>query len=298
MELQFLKPASPFASALLLYLSASLFFACEERIRIHTEASSPRLVIYGYVTTDTARHGVRITRSTDYFSAGRPEGISGASVSIRCKEEAYTLAEDPSDPGYYQMETPVPGQTGETYTLQVSLDFNGDGQTETYEAASLLPPVAQLDSIAIAPSVLSEHFLEVLIWGLLPPGQENNYFSFHLYRDGHLVNDSLQGFSIANDEFLNSKTIQGLPAFYLNQQRGPNILTPGSLVTFQMEGITREYSLFITNAQSENRGAIPLFSAPPANLETNIRSLAPSGDIPVSGFFTACSKARISTVYR
>jgi hypothetical protein len=296
MELQFLKSGSPFAIAGVACLLLSGLFACEERIHIRTDASAPRLVIYGYITTDTTQHGVRITRSADYFSTDRPEGISGAAVHIRCREQVYPLSEAPSDPGYYQTEAQIAGQTGETYTLHVSLDFDGDGRPETYEASSFLPPAARLDSMAVVPSALSEHFLEVLIWGRLPE-QETNYFSFHLYQNDTLVNDSLQGFSISNDEFLNSKDIHGLPAFYLNQQRESNVLRPGSLVTFQIEGVTREYSLFITNAQSESRGSIPIFSAPPANQETNIRSLDPSEDIRVSGFFTAYSKSRISIIY-
>ena len=50
--------------------------ACMERTDIHTEASPPRLVIYGYITTDTMQHAIRITHSTGYFVTTKPEGIS------------------------------------------------------------------------------------------------------------------------------------------------------------------------------------------------------------------------------
>jgi hypothetical protein len=297
MELQFLRPRCTVAVVCGLILLSGLW-GCEERISLRTDASAPRLVIYGNISTDTVCHGVRITRSSDYFSTETPPAISGAVVRILCNEHVYPLAEDASDPGYYRMETPVAGQVGEHYTLQVSLDFDGNGEAETYEAASFLPPVARLDSIAVVPSVLSAYFLETLIWGQLPE-QESNYFSFHFYRNDTLLNDSLQGFSISGDEFLNSKDIQGLPAFYLNQRNKANVLLPGDRISFQIEGITREYANFIINAQSESRGSLPLFGGPPANLETNIRCLSPSAaGIGVSGFFTACSKARISMIYQ
>jgi hypothetical protein len=241
-------------------------------------------------------HAIRITRSSDYFSSAKPEGISGAKVSIHHKEEVYPLAEAEAEAGLYQTDANVAGQEGETYTLRVALDFDGDGQAEEYEASSLLPPAPQLDSIAIQSSALLDRFLEVLIWGRLPE-QEENYFSFHLYRNRFLVNDSLRGFSVNDDVFLSKKDIAGLSVFYLNQEREATKLVPGDLITLRIEGITRDYAAFILNAQAENRGSIPLFSAPPANVETNIRSLAPSPDIRISGFFTAFSHSRVSMTY-
>ncbi|MDR2810591.1 MAG: DUF4249 domain-containing protein [Tannerellaceae bacterium] len=270
------------------------FFSCEERIKIDTAASAPRLVIYGYITTDTLRHAIRITRSSDYFSTGKPEGISGAIVGIRHKDETYPLTESASEPGLYQTDDNVAGQVGETYTLHISLDFDGDGQLEEYEAESVLPPVSRLDSMAVQPSLLSDHLLEISIWGRLPD-QEENYISVHLYCNDRLVNDSLQGFSLADDLFLKKKEIEGLSVLYLNQERESSKLTPGDLLTCQIEGITREYADFISNAQSEHRGSLPLFSSPPANIETNVHSLSGGG---VSGFFTAFSISRISMIYR
>jgi hypothetical protein len=276
------------------FLSAG-FFSCEERISIDTGASDPRPVIYGYITTDARQHAVRITRSSDYFSAGKPEGISGAIAVIRHKDETYPLAESGSEPGLYLTADGVAGQEGEAYTLHVSLDFDGDGQPEAYEAESVLPPAPRLDSMAVQPSALSGHHLEVLIWGRLPERDEN-YFSVHLYSNNRLVNDSLQGFSLANDLFLKNKEIEGLSVFYLNQEREPDRLSPGDRLTLQIEGVTREYADFISNAQSERRGSLPLFSSPPANIETNIRCLTPGGS-SASGFFTAFSVSRAEMIY-
>jgi hypothetical protein len=281
---------------LLILLFLAGCFACEERININTEASAPRLVVYGVLTTDTMQHAIRITRSAGYFSTDKPEGISHATVHIRCDSEEFTLSESTTEPGLYLTGADVYGRVGETYSLSVVLDFDGDGQTEAYEAASFLPPAAVLDSVAVRNSDLIDNFLEVLIWGQIPE-EERNYFSFHLYRNGVLVNDSLQGFSIEDDEFLGTKKIAGLPVFYLNQERDSRRLLPGDTVTVQIEGVTEAYATFITNAQQEMRGANPLFSGPPANIETNIRSLTPSPAIRISGFFTACSKNKATMIF-
>jgi hypothetical protein len=281
-------------AALLSLFMAIILPSCEERINIDTKASEARPVIYGYITTDTMRHSVSITKSSHYFSTAAPEGISGAAVVIRQGAESYAMTESASDPGVYQTIDSVAGQVGMTYTLHVTMDFDGDGQTEEYTAESMLPPVSQLDSIAVQKSALSDHHLEVLVWGRLPE-QEVNHFNFRLYRNNVIVNDSLQGFSVGDDSFMQRKVIVGVSALYLNQQRESSVLTPGDFLTLQIDGITSEYAGFINDAQSERRGSIPMFGAPPANVETNIRSLS---GIRASGFFTAYSINRASMYYR
>jgi hypothetical protein len=275
------------------------FFACNERININTEDSPPRLVIYGYITTDSTQHRIRITRSTGYFSTTKPEGISNAEVRITSPDEEFVLSESPNEPGLYLTKADAAGRIGETYTLHVSVDFDGDGQAEQYESVSYLPPAATIDSVAVQPSSITmfRDLLEIVIWGRIPDAEKND-FSFHLYRNGKLVNDSLQGFFTQNDDYIPGKEIIGLPVFYLDQENAQSHLKPGDFVTVQIEGITHEYAVFIGNARQELYGSDPLFSGPPANIETNIRSLAPTPDILISGFFTAYSKNRASIIYR
>jgi hypothetical protein len=272
--------------------------ACEERISIHTDEAAPRLVIYGYITTDTTCHAIRISRSAGYFSTDKPEGLSRADVSIRHGAGVYLLEESREEAGLYLTDSTCYGRVGETYTLAVTLDFDGDGERETYEATSILPPAPILDSIRIQPSTIfggEAQLLEVLLWGRLPE-QEENYFNFHLYRNDILINDSLRGFSVESDLFLANKEIAGLPAFYLNQRRDENVLHPGDQIRFRVEGITRDYGEFISNAQAEARGSVPMFGAPPANVETNIRCLSPTG-ARLAGYFTAYSTNQAYLTY-
>jgi len=280
-------------------LFALLFlFSCRERIDINTEASPPRVVIYGYITTDTTQQAIRITRSTGYFVTTKPEGISHATVSINSDDnEVFPLSESPDEPGLYLTSPDVYGVAGKTYTLHAALDFYGDGQTEKYEATSFLPFPATLDSVAITPSPIMDDLLQVLIWGNLPEESSNN-FSFQFFRNGVAMNDSLRRFQVAQDDYIVNKQFAALPVNQLNQKRDREKLSPGDTLTVQVESITSEYATFIQNAQDELFGPMPLFGGPPANVETNIRCVSYDSKPDISGFFTAYSKNSTTTIYK
>jgi len=272
-------------------------FSCEERVNINTQASPPRLVIYGYITTDTTQQAISITRSTGYFVTTKPEGISNAKVSISCDSQVFVLKESSDEQGVYLTSADVYGIPGKTYTLHVAVDFNGDGNTEKYEAASYLPFPATLDSAAVVPSPALNDHLQALVWGNLPE-ESSGYFSFHLFRNGKALNDSLRGFQIVQDDYINTKAITALPVFLLDQKDEEDKLSQGDTVTVQVESITSEYATFIDNARTELRGPIPLFGGPPANIKTNIQCLDANSKTGVSGFFTAYSKRKVSTVMK
>ena len=283
----------PVASIMLLSL-----FSCRERININTEASPPRVVIYGYITTDTTQHAIRITRSTGYFAMTKPEGISHATVSINSDDnEVFPLSESPDDPGLYLTSPDVYGLPGKTYTLHATLDFYGNGNAEEYEASSYLPFPATLDSVAVAPSSIINNFLQVLIWGSIPEESSNN-FSFHLFRNGVAMNDSLRNFQVVQADYIINKKLEALPVFQLDPDQDDEKLSLGDTLTVQVESLTPDYATFIQNAQQELRGPIPLFGGPPSNVETNIQCVSSGLSPEISGFFTAYSKNSATTVYQ
>ncbi|MDR1403700.1 MAG: DUF4249 domain-containing protein [Tannerellaceae bacterium] len=281
----------------LLFTGLAGLLSCTARIDVNTEASPSRLIINGHISADTLRHSIKITRSSGYFSTSKPEGVSHAAVSIHTDRETFLLKESAAEAGLYQTEKSVCGTEGETYRLSVILDFDEDGLPEEYQAVSYMPGAPRIDSIGIRPSVILDDFLEVLVWGYMPEEKEN-YLSFHLYRNYELVNDSLQGFFIIDDLYMNKKEITGVSCFYLDQTEDKNLLRQGDLITMRIDGITKEYATFINDAQAELRGSDPIFSGPPANVGTNIVSKNPSAHIQVSGFFTAFSGNKKTTVYR
>jgi len=272
-------------------------FSCTERMDISTEASAPRLVIYGYLTSEKKQHSIKITRSSGYFVSTKPEGISNATVTISGKDETFILSETDYESGLYLTERDVAGKEGETYTLNVSLDFDEDGRPEEYEATSWLPYPPRADSIDFRPSELLDKYLEVLFWGRFPEGAEENYLSIHLYRNSRLINDSLSGFVIYDDKYIDAKEVEAVPCFYLDQDEDEEKLKYGDRITMRIDAITKEYATFITNAQRELWGSDPIFSGPPANIETNIKSKDPSNGILISGFFTAFSGCETSKYY-
>jgi hypothetical protein len=273
-------------------------FACEERINIRVRESAPGLVVYGYVTTDTMAHAVRISRSSGYFAETPPEGIAGASVSITIAGQKYELVESASEQGLYLTAPDVYGLVGEICTLRVSVDFLGNGRTELFEAVSELPPAPTVDSVAFATLPGFERFLAVLGWGRLPETGATNYFNSHLYINGVLYNDSLSNFMIDDDRFFDaSQEINGIPLFFLNRDERYGKLRQGDTVTVQLDGITPEYADFLNNIRRETTGTAPLFAGPPANVRSNIRCLSEGSTTLVLGFFTAYSKNAKSAVF-
>ncbi len=269
--------------------------ACTARIDISTENAPERLVVHGTITSDTMRHAVRITRSASFFATTPPEGISRAEVVITGGGKEFRLTENPLNPGLYETDEDVSGTEGETYELYIRLDFDGDGEPEEYEASSSLPPPPRMDSIGFRRSVIDDH-IEVLLWGGLPD-TEANYLSFHLYRNGELMNDSLSGFMVMDDEFLDGKEVAAASCFFLDQEEEEEILTPGDRIAVRLDLIPRDYAEFIWNAQSEIGGTNPIFGGPPANVPTNIRARNGAAT-PISGFFAAYSGRSAGRIYK
>ncbi|MDH6356696.1 DUF4249 family protein [Parabacteroides sp. PF5-9] len=274
-----------------------VLFSCTERIQITTEDAPEHLVIYGYITNETMAHSVRITRSTGYFSPNTPAGVSGAVVQITTGKEVFKLTENKKDPGLYETKPDVTGVAGKEYVLSVSVDVDGDGVKEEFEATDCMPYPAEIDSIKLRESVAIDDHLEVQLYGRVPKENKNSYFSFHAYRNGALVNDSLTGFFIMDDEHLVKTEFFGLPCFYLDQDDDVSKLNPGDYITLRVDILTKAYADFLNRAQMQVYGSNPIFSGPPANVESNIRSVRNTNKIPIVGFFGAFSGKLKSAVY-
>jgi len=277
----------------------SVFFlsACTERISIRTEDAAERLIIYGYITTETKSHAIRITRSTGYFATTRPPAISRATVTLSDGENTFLLTEDPDEPGTYLTETNVYGVEGKTYSLYVAVDFDGDGIDEEYEAVSYLPFAAEIDEVGLRPAEYFDDRIEVLFTGRLPDNEEN-FLSIYLYRNDVWITDSLVNFSIIDDEYIDKKELENVPCYYMDQEKENFVLKNGDKVTLQVNSITEEYARFLEDAQSELHGSNPLFGGPPANIPSNVKARDNRNQTPISGFFSAYSFCQGSTVYQ
>jgi hypothetical protein len=249
------------------------------------------------------QHAITISRSLNYFENGKPDGISNATVTISTDDETYVLQESPDKKGTYLTTPDVFGVEGKTYTLKVVVEFNG--VIGEYGAQSFLPYSIRMDSIALQPSPITNYMVDVLLYGRLPES-EHNYLNVQAFKNGVAINGKLANFSIIASENARDKDINGEQCLYLfkkndnselmSQGSGFTPVEEGDLIRIQVSSITKEYAEYVSNAQKELQGTMPIFSGPPANVKSNIKAVNPLHGNEVCGFFTAYSKQSASKV--
>ena len=266
--------------------------SCTERIDIKTDAALPRLVIYGYITTDTMQHTIRITRSAGYFTTDSPEGVSNATVTISDNDgKRFLLAENDTVPGLYQTAPDVFGEEEKTYTLDVTFASNSVHAGEHYQSSAYLRKVNHIDSVGLQASALFKNQVEVLLYAQeYAPNGETNYYSIFVAINDSVVNPTINRFFVMDNIMFKNKYIPGVVCYFLNQdpqrEERNETLHVGDKVTLNINGISKEYAYYINNVRSEIHGSNPIFGGPPANVPTNIHCIA-GNDNSVAGFFTA-----------
>ncbi len=260
--------------------------SCTERITIDLDNSYTRLVVYGEITNIPKIHSIKLTSSSDYYSNTYPAAVSGALVSIFDDKTEFVLHENLKLPGVYETNSLFSGNSGKTYRLEIeNIDINKDGVMESYSASSYMPPVAKIDSIRM--SYMSNSFLsgwQILLYALDPPDRKD-YYIFKVYKNGKLQSDSLSEYFFQSDELFNGKYTNGIVSQFLNDHKANEKVAGGDTIMFELDGITKEYFNFLSEAQAEIFTKTPLFSGPSANVKSNISNNA-------LGFFTAYSLRR------
>ena len=261
--------------------------SCTERIDIKIDDAPSRVVIYGYITSDTMRHSIQITRSAGYFSTDSPEGISNAIVTISDDDgNVIPLVECDTVRGLYQTAPDVYGEEGKTYTLDVLLNSG-----EHYQATAFLHNInIEIDSIGLQISPIRNNIVEVLLYAQNLDTQ--NYYSFFIAVNDSVVNSTIDRFIVIGNTAIFGEQITGLAVYRLNQDKEK--LNIGDKVTVCVNAIPQEYATFVSNVQTEIRGSVPFFGGPPANVPTNIKSV--NGAVPALGFFTAYSSRYACTI--
>ena len=263
--------------------------SCTERIDINLDSQKyARLVVEGALTSDTTVHCIKLTKTSDYFDNVAPEPVSEASVIISGEDEEFPLTETPAGSGIYLTEPGVYGKFDKTYETHITLKEKIGGYTE-YLATSKLFPINPIDSIALKfnPDWGKEGFWEVKIYVLDPPTED--FYMFEVYRNDTLVTDSINEIFVTDDVLYNGNYTNGVGAGYLNQERADQKLVPGDIVTLKVSRITKEYTDFVMQVQTEISYQTPLFSGPPANVQGNISN----GGV---GFFATYSCAYSSVI--
>ena len=277
-----------FHTGIFLLLLLATVFSCTERIEVDVDASFARLVVEATLTTDTMAHSVRLTTTSDYFYNQRAPAVHGAIVEVSDGLDTWIFAESPSEAGYYYSDPGFHGIPGNKYTLEISnVDINGDGNPELYTASSLLNPVNPVDSIRLNyfDSFFSGYEVRIYAWD----SPREDFYAFKVLKNGILLTDTLTELIVQNDVFFNGNYTYGIPSQFLNGEKPDEQVHEGDTITFELNGITREYYHYIIEAQSQVFPQIPLFSGPPANISSNISNNA-------IGFFAVYSISRSSVV--
>ena len=266
-----------FCKSLILCL---LIISCTERIDINTSDATPRLSVFGYITNKQEAHQIKITYSAGYFSSEAPIGISNALVSISDGENRFYLTEVPDSAGLYRTSDDFFGIEGKTYTLDISLDFDKDGQNEQYQATDYMPFMTVVDSVVLRPSLMPR-VPNLLLYGLVPEIQKN-YLALYLKKnsDEQMI---FNYFIILTDSYFEGYIIDGyeFPCFVRDG------IETGDTITFKVSSFSRQFTDFISSARSEVGGSNPIFGGPPVDVETNIRPLDKNSEVKTAGYFGA-----------
>ncbi|MDR0694997.1 MAG: DUF4249 domain-containing protein, partial [Prevotellaceae bacterium] len=263
--------------------------ACIERMDITSDYITPRLVITGYITTDTTVHKIHVRRTAAYF--GKEQQLTYSNALVKINNIPLWSAGN----GEYLTDTSFYGVSGETYTLDVWLDFDEDGAAEHYTASTTMPEMHTLDSTTLAsinwgsaqpPWMLMVHFQDL-------PGLNN--FGVHCYihqTSGREIWYSEQlwmyfinnfGDYAAEGQYISFPALSYVITESMRWHNDERIaLQPGDTLIAELNTLAPDYFEFIRAAQSEINGGNPLFAGPPANMPSNIQG----GALGIFGAYT------------
>ncbi|MDR2472379.1 MAG: DUF4249 domain-containing protein [Tannerella sp.] len=284
-------------------------FSCTERIDIPTRDAPPIPVVYGCLTDAYGRQAIRLTSSSPYFEKAVNKDITNASVVVRSSVKEYRF--EYGENGYYISTENFACVAGETYKLEIKVDFDRDGTPETYQAQTVTPLAVSLDSISLSPQNLMGFGHYGLRINMQDPPEIENYYLFRYYLRDTITNDDLTQYILSEDRMFNGVYLKNINinffedgtdenvlkmieesknSDYLYYQRLDNLLYPGDTVRLEIMNIEKDYFRFINDCRSEKRGENPLFGGPPSNIITNISNGA-------AGFFTShCIRTKSTAV--
>jgi len=276
------------------FLFMALLFAsaCTERIDIQLDSTYRRLVVDGAVTSDSIKHRVFLSLSSDYFSNNPAASLGNALVELFYEDQALRFPESSLLPGCYESPEAFRGVPGTTYTLVISqIDVDGNGIDERYQAVSTMPGGSEIESVELkyfSAPVLSGHTVFLYAYN---PVNQRDWFGFKLVKNGDVLTDSLTKYTVLSDDLFDTGYFPGLPVGFLNDDNPREAVHAGDTITLEMDCIEQAYYNFVTEAQLEIAGNFPLFSGPPANVRSNL-------DNGAQGFFAAYSIERFSLIVK
>lgn len=199
-----------------LCLIALAFHSCDEPTDLDLRQTPPRIVIEGQVTNKANYQFVKVSRSSDFYTQGKPPRITDAVVTVTDDTGTeFSFQHNPGNhPDSVGIYIPVPaftGVIGRSYTLRVTADG------ELFEASDELLPVTTIDSVSYRINEDEAEdpeepglYYELLLFAR-EPQDEKNYYLFKYFRNGNiaLLNPTDIYYS---DDVLFAEEINGIPS--------------------------------------------------------------------------------------
>ncbi len=289
-----------YSKILIILLSAIIIsvvtVGCTEKIDdIRLDTTRPRLVVEGYISTDTTRQMVKLSKMGDALNKNPIEVVSNALITISDGTSTFNLTEDQNKKGTYYTSPNVFGVVGRTYRLLIkNVDVNNDLVMEEYTAQSLLKGLNPVDSIRVVRNSTNyyDKGWSVNLY-MLDQGNGRNFYLIKILKNNQLMTDSIFKYTTSDNSNFNGKYYDGFPVYNLREDREDERVKSGDTITLEMYGITEDYFAFINSYISDYNPKLPIFSGPSANIPSNIK---PFDD--AVGIFTAYSIKRKSIIYK
>jgi hypothetical protein len=251
-----------------LYILVLVLTGCEEIMDIQFEGDSKKtLVVEGQITTDTTAHRVVLSWTGDYFKKPSQDMATGATLTITDGDKTFNLTE--IQPGIYQTDPDVYGETGKTYTLHISLpDGREYAGTEKLKYCTEFDSIAQSDNYNHGFAGMELYGYDLLFYGNEPEPVGDQYM-FLLYFNDSLCSDTLNKVVFATDEFVNGRYIRDLTTHFIAEAE---FIGDSMKVTLEMESITMEYYEYMTGLMLETFWRGTPWDGPPANVPGNMNN--------------------------
>ena len=274
--------------------------ACTDEIDIDLKGGdAPILVVDARLTTDTIRHTVLLSRSSDYYDPTTADlAVSGATVYITDGERRFNFAEDPAEPGVYRSVDTFAGRMGVHYELFIQdVDADRDGQTESYSAESTMPVANAIDSLqavygpALPPAIVLDPGRmgwNILLYAQDPP--QKDYYLTTVSVNGVTPYPQLTEMTRLSDDFTQGLYINGVQIYFF-ADNGDMPLSPGDSVCVEIWGATHGFDEYISDLQDALAPAMPMFGGSPANARGNLSGGA-------FGFFATYTVSRAGVILK
>lgn len=254
--------------------------ACEDPIEIDIPDGPERLVVEGWIYDQPGPYQIKLSVTNNFNDLSPNPKVTNAHVTVQnILGQVYEFTEQ--EPGIYRSSADWRGETGMSYTCNITLE---DG-TEVISGTEPLAQVPAIDSLffkEVLPAniidgiIQEEYFMGSIIQD--PPG-ENNYYRWRIQRNGAPLLD-VQSIVIFSDRFVDGNVFQ-LEVPQLLFARGDTVIVTQEAISEQAFDY---YDLLIAQATTLGQSS----GTAPAILRGNLLNINDPSAI-ILGYFGAVS---------